>query len=144
MRVLLSITRGIYAGPCELGQSRDRYNLCSMSPRKDGNGRPLEILLAYVLDDVGAQDIQRALGVSAATYYRRKQQEDYPSADELLLVAHYFDMNPVSLLLSFGLIDEEDTPSAGPVVPPLAVVTKREVKAKPRKKTPRLRGSSRF
>ena len=121
-----------------------RYNLCSMSPRKDGNGRPLEILLAYVLDGVGAQDIQRALGVSAATYYRRKQQEDYPSADELLLVAHYFGMNPVSLLLSFGLIDKEDTPAAGPVVPPLAVVTKREVKAKPRKKTPRLRGSSRF
>ncbi len=85
-----------------------------MSPRKDGNGRPLEILLAYVLDDVGAQDIQRALGVSAATYYRRKQQEDYPSADELLLVAHYFGMNPVSLLLSFGLIDKEDTPAAGP------------------------------
>ena len=97
-----------------------RYNLCSMSPRKDGNGRPLEILLAYVLDDVGAQDIQRALGVSAATYYRRKQQEDYPSADELLLVAHYFGMNPVSLLLSFGLIDKEDTPAAGPVVPPFS------------------------
>lgn len=113
-----------------------------MSPRKDGNGRPLESLLAYVLDDVGAQDMQRALGVSAATYYRRKQQEDYPSADELLLIAHYFGMNPVSLLLSFGLIDKDDTPAAGPVVPPLAVITKRKVK--PRKKTPGLRGSSRF
>ena len=61
-----------------------------------------------------------------------------------LLIAHYFGMNPVSLLLSFGLIDKEDTPAAAPVVPPLAVITKREVKAKPRKKTPGLRGSSRF
>ena len=113
-----------------------------MSPRKDGNGRPLESLLAYVLDDVGAQDIQHALGISAATYYRRKQQEDYPSADELLLIAHYFGMNPVSLLLSFGLIDKEDTP-AGPVVPPLALITKRE--AVLRRTPPKsLRGPSTF
>ena len=83
-------------------------------------------------------------GSRRPTYYRRKQQEDYPSADELLLVAHYFGMNPVSLLLSFGLIDKEDTPAAGPVVPPLAVVTKRKAKAKPQKQTPRLRGSSSF
>jgi transcriptional regulator with XRE-family HTH domain len=113
-----------------------------MSPRKDRNGRPLESLLAYVLDNVGAQDIQRALGISAATYYRRKQQEDYPSADELLLIARYFGMNPVSLLLSFGLIEKEEAPSASPVVPPLAVITKREAKTKQRKKSVDLKGPS--
>ena len=34
----------------------------------DTNGRSLESLLTYVLDGVGAQDIQNALGVSAPTY----------------------------------------------------------------------------
>ena len=42
-------------------------------------------LLNYVLDGVGAHDIQQALGVSAATYYRRKAQDDYPNAEELRL-----------------------------------------------------------
>ena len=40
--------------------------------RTDTNGRSLESLLTYVLDGVGAQDIQQALGLSAATYYRRQ------------------------------------------------------------------------
>jgi hypothetical protein len=40
--------------------------------RRDTNGKSLESLLNYVLDGVGAHDIQQALGVSAATYYRRK------------------------------------------------------------------------
>jgi hypothetical protein len=49
--------------------------------RTDPNGRSLESLLNYVLNGVGAQDNQQALGVSAATYYRRKVQDDYPNAD---------------------------------------------------------------
>jgi hypothetical protein len=81
--------------------------------RTDTNGRSLESLLNYVLDGVGAHDIQLALGVSAATYYRRKVQDDYPDAEELRLIARYFDMNFVSLLLTFGLLEGNTDTTGG-------------------------------
>ena len=85
--------------------------------RTDTNGRSLESLLKYVLDGVGAQDIQQALGVSAATYYRRKVQDDYPNAEELRLIARYFGMNFVSLLSVFGLLEGDNDTTGGEVVP---------------------------
>lgn len=96
------------------------------------NGRSLESLLNYVLDGVGTHDIQLALGVSAATYYRRKAQEDYPNAEELRLIARYFGMNFVSLLLVFGLLEGDNETSAGGGENPLAVLTRPTVKAKER------------
>ena len=87
--------------------------------RTDTNGRSLESLLNYVLDGVGAQDIQRALGISAATYYRRKVQDDYPNAEELRLIARHFGMNFISLLSVFGLIEGDNNTSGDEVVRPL-------------------------
>jgi hypothetical protein len=97
------------------------------------NGRSLESLLNYVLDGVGTQDIQLALGVSAATYYRRKVQEDYPNAEELRLIARYFGLNFVSLLSVFGLLEGDSETSAGGVDNPLAVLTRPRAKTKQRK-----------
>jgi hypothetical protein len=97
------------------------------------NGRSLESLLNYVLDGVGTQDIQLALGVSAATYYRRKVQEDYPNAEELRLIARYFGLNFVSLLSVFGLLEGDSETSAGGVENPLSVLTRPTVKTKQRK-----------
>jgi hypothetical protein len=96
--------------------------------RTDTNGRSLESLLAYVLDGVGAQDIQLALGVSAATYYRRKVQDDYPNAEELRLIARYFGMNFVSLLSVFDLLEDDTDTTAGEVVPPLDLLTRPKAK----------------
>jgi hypothetical protein len=101
-------------------------------PRTDTNDRSLESLLNYVLDGVGAHDIQQALGVSAATYYRRKVQEDYPNAEELRLIARYFGMNFVSLLSVFGLIEGDINTSGSEVVPPLDLLTRPKAKAKQR------------
>ena len=111
-------------------------------PRTDTNGRSLESLLNYILDGVGAQDIQRALGISAATYYRRKVQDDYPHAEELRLIARYFGMNFVSLLSVFGLIEGENDISAGEVVPPLALLTHPKAKTKQRNNDIDLKGPS--
>jgi hypothetical protein len=97
-------------------------------PRTDQNGRSLESLLGYVLDGVSPADIAVALGVSHATYYRRKDKDDYPTADEVLSIARYFGLNPVSWLETFGYIDRGEG-SSGPVVPPLPVMT-RETKTK--------------
>jgi len=101
-------------------------------PRTDTNGRSLESLLNYVLDGVGAQDIQLALGVSAATYYRRKVQDDYPNAEELRLLARYFGMNFVSLLSTFGLLAGDNDTTRGEVEPPLALLTRPKAKTRRR------------
>jgi hypothetical protein len=100
--------------------------------RTDTNGRSLESLLNYVLDGVGAQDIQHALGVSAATYYRRKVQDDYPNAEELRLVARYFGMNFVSLLSVFGLLGSDEGTHEGGLMPPLSLLTRPKAKTKQR------------
>jgi hypothetical protein len=110
--------------------------------RTDTNGRSLESLLNYVLDGVGAQDIQQALGVSAATYYRRKVQEDYPNAEELRLIARYFGMNFVSLLSTFGLLEGDNATTGGQVVPPLVLLRHPKAKTKQRNNTVDLEGPS--
>ena len=107
--------------------------------RTDTNGRSLESLLTYVLDGVGAHDIQQALGVSAATYYRRKVQDDYPNAEDLRLIARYFGMNFVSLLSTFGLLEGDNT-TAGEVVPPMAPLTRPKAKTKQRDNEVDLKG----
>ena len=110
--------------------------------RTDTNGRSLESLLNYVLDGVGAHDIQQALGVSAATYYRRKVQDDYPNAEELRLIARYFGMNFVSLLSTFALLEGDNDTTGGEVVPPLALLTRPKAKTKPRDNNVDLKGPS--
>ena len=110
--------------------------------RTDTNGRSLESLLNYVLDGVGAQDIQLALGVSAATYYRRKVQDDYPHAEELRLIARYFGMNFVSLLSVFGLLEGDNDTTAAEVVPDLVLPTRPKAKTKQRDNNVDLEGPS--
>ena len=100
--------------------------------RTDANGRSLESLLNYVLDGVSAHDIQEALGVSAATYYRRKVQDDYPNAEELRLIARHFEMNFVSLLSTFGLLEGDNDATGGEVVPPSDLLTRPKAKTKQR------------
>lgn len=106
------------------------------------NGRSLESLLSYVLDGVGTHDIQLALGVSAATYYRRKAQEDYPNAEELRLIARYFGLNFVILLSVFGLLEGDNETSPGGLENPLAVLTRPTVKTKQRNTDVDLEGPS--
>ena len=99
-------------------------------------------MLNYVLDGVGAQDIQQALGVSAATYYRRKVHDDYPNAEELRLIARYFGMNFVSLLSTFGLLEGDNATTGDEVVPPLVLLTRPKAKTKQRNHTVDLEGPS--
>jgi transcriptional regulator with XRE-family HTH domain len=77
-------------------------------PRTDENGRSLESLLTYLLDGVSASDISAALGVSHATYYRRKREDSYPNAEELRIIADHFDLNPVDLMVRFALVSADD------------------------------------
>jgi hypothetical protein len=103
---------------------------------------PSQARCRNVLDGVGAQDIQHALGISAATYYRRKVQDDYPNAEELRLIARYFGMNFVSLLSVFGLLEGDTDNTGGEVVPPLALLTRPKAKTKQRNDSVDLKGPS--
>ena len=128
-----------YVAVRSLSQSLDVCIVSGMA-RTDTNGRSLESLLNYVLDGVGAHDIQQALGVSAATYYRRKVQDDYPNAEELRLIARYFGMNFVSLLSTFGLLEGDNDTTGGEVVPDLVLPMRHKAKTKQRKDNVDLEG----
>ncbi len=70
-------------------------------PRTDENGRQLKALLDYLLDgEIDAKDLFDALGISSSTYYRRIKEADYPSAEELRLVADRFQLNYPDLQMS--------------------------------------------
>jgi hypothetical protein len=78
-------------------------------PRTDENGRQLKALLDYLLDgDVDAKAIYDALGTSSSTYYRRIKEADYPSAEEMRLVADRFDLSYPDLQIRFGLMSREE------------------------------------
>lgn len=78
-------------------------------PRHDGNGRNLKAVLTYILNRaVTDNDICAAIGISRSYYHaRRREADDYPNAEECRLVAEHFGLNPVELLVLFGLIDSE-------------------------------------
>lgn len=104
--------------------------------RTDENGRSLDSVLTYMLDGFNAQDIAAALGVSHATYYRRKREDSYPDAEELRVIARHFDLNPVDLMVRFGLVTAEEARWGGGS--PLATATKKKRQAKQRNLVPRV------
>jgi hypothetical protein len=69
-------------------------------------------------------------------------QDDYPDAEELRLIARYFDMNFVSLLSTFGLLEGDTDTTGGDVVPPLVLLTRPKAKTKQHNTTVDLKGPS--
>jgi hypothetical protein len=78
--------------------------------RHDGNGRNLKSVLTYILNNpVTDNDICTAIGVNRNSYYKtRRRAENYPNAEECRLIAQHYGLNPVDLLVLFGLLDVED------------------------------------
>jgi hypothetical protein len=69
-----------------------------------------------VLDAALSRRVERAelfgaLGLTSSAYYRRCKQDDYPNAEELRLVALRFDLNATVMMVSFGLLEENDVTS---------------------------------
>ena len=103
-------------------------------PRTDENGRQLKALLDYLLDgEIDAKDLIDALGISSSTYYRRIKEADYPSAEELRLVADRFDLSYPDLQIQFGLMSRQEVwqyvESTGRT--PVAVATQPATTTKP-------------
>ncbi|MBO0676924.1 hypothetical protein JRC04_05565 [Mycolicibacterium sp. S2-37] len=78
-------------------------------PRTDVDGRELQAVLCYELNRaVPATELQKALNTSRNTYTARHKDDDYPNAEEVRLVANYFNLRTVELLLRFGLVSLDD------------------------------------
>lgn len=75
--------------------------------RTDENGKGLQAVLGYELDRaVPVTEIYDALGIARSTYHRRAEEGTYPNAEELRLIAESFGLNPLDLMLRFGLVTE--------------------------------------
>ena len=76
-------------------------------PRTNEDGRGLQAVLSYMKDKaVPATEISNALHISQSTYYTRIKEDDFPNAEECRLAAEFFGLNPVELMLDFGLVSE--------------------------------------
>ena len=77
-------------------------------PRTDIEGNSLEHFLEGKLKyRPTPPQIWAALGLQKGAYYRRIHADDYPNAEELRRIAEGFALDPVDLLLQFGLIATE-------------------------------------
>lgn len=57
---------------------------------------------------VPAREIYEALNISRNTYTKRSLEDDFPDAEECRLIAEHFELNPLGLLVRFGLISGRD------------------------------------
>ena len=78
-------------------------------PRTDPEGRTLETVLDAVLGRrVERAEIFGALGISRSNYFRRRDEDDFPTAEETRVIATHFELSPAVVMLRFGLLDEDD------------------------------------
>lgn len=76
-------------------------------PRTDENDREMQAVVGYLLNrTVPAKDIYGALGIARNTYHNRSREDSYPNAEECRLLAVAFDLNPVDLMIRFGLVED--------------------------------------
>lgn len=75
-------------------------------PRTNEDGRNLQVHVQYLLNraDVPISEMCRAIGIARNTYTLRSREDDFPNAEEVRRTAEYFGLNPLALLLDFGLV----------------------------------------
>lgn len=78
-------------------------------PRKSTDGNELSVILDLAAGTrLTYDDMARVLGMSPRKFSDRRRMDDYPNAQECWLAAEYFNINPVYLLATFGLLTRED------------------------------------
>ena len=99
-------------------------------PRTDENGKGIQAVLGYLADRVVSEkEIYGVLGVSRNTYVSRSEADTFPNAEECRLLAEHLKLNPVDLMIRFGLITKEHARAvAAPPVPTVSTSTSRLTK----------------
>lgn len=71
----------------------------------DDRERELSAVLGYLVGrPVPAVELARALGVSRSSYYAARDEKRLITADNLIKLAGVFRLNPVDLLVRYGLV----------------------------------------
>lgn len=90
----------------------------------DDSNRELSVVLSYLIGrQLRTAEIVSALGLSRSAYYLQRDEGRLITADNLLRLAAALDINPVDLLVRYGLVDREAvteysaTPNGAPAAP---------------------------
>lgn len=74
----------------------------------DDRERELGTVVGYLVGrPVTAVELARALGVSRSSYYAARDDDRLITADNLLRLADVFGLNPVDLLVRYGLVSHD-------------------------------------
>lgn len=74
---------------------------------KDTEKDPAVVIMFLVGRQLRAAEIHAAFGLSRSGYRKAQEQKRLITADNLLRVAEYFDLNPIELLTRFDLVSPE-------------------------------------
>lgn len=90
----------------------------------DDRQRELSTVLSYLIGrPLRAVELAKALGISRSSYYAARDEGRLITADNLLRLADALDLNPVDLLVRYGLLSHEavtDYIGAGTAAAPAA------------------------
>ena len=76
----------------------------------DDRDRDLGTVLSYLVGrPVRTVELAKALGVARSSYYAARDEGRLISADNLLQLADVFGLNPVDLLVRYGLLSHDAT-----------------------------------
>ena len=72
------------------------------------DGKPIRRVLEWLLNrDLTDADMAAALDVHPSNYSRHKDDDGYPSFEELTTLGAYFHVSPRMLQIAFGLLDTD-------------------------------------
>lgn len=74
----------------------------------DDRDRDLGTVLSYLVKrPVRTVELAKALGVARSSYYTARDEGRLITADNLLRLAGFFGLNPVDLLVRYGLVSHD-------------------------------------
>lgn len=104
----------------------------------DDRHRELSAVLSYLVGrQLRAAEIVQALGVSRSAYYLARDEGRLVTADNLLRLAQALGLNPVDLMLRYGMISESAVLECAQELQP-ASSAHRERRPRARRLQPRL------
>jgi hypothetical protein len=72
------------------------------------DGKPIRRVLEWLLNrDLTDADMAAALDVHPSNYSRHKDDDGYPSFEELATLGEHFHLSPRMLQIAFGLLDTD-------------------------------------
>ena len=74
---------------------------------KDTEKDPAVVIMFLVGRQLRAAEFHAAFGLSRSGYRKAQEENRLITADNLLRVAEYFDLNPIELLTRFDLVSRE-------------------------------------